>query len=57
MLATGHKTESVFKGYSGHALESDLSDVAVTTGEVFSGLLPDISIEVVNICNYSEGYI
>jgi integrase len=48
MLATGHKTESVFKGYSDHALESDLSDVAVTTGEVFGGLLPDISIKTVN---------
>jgi integrase len=44
MLATGHKTESVFKGYSDHALESDLMDVAVTTGEVFGRLLPDISI-------------
>jgi integrase len=44
MLATGHKTESVFKGYSDHALESDLIDVAVTTGEVFGGLLPDISV-------------
>jgi integrase len=44
MLATGHKTEAVFKGYSGHALESDLMDVAVTAGEVFDGLLPDISI-------------
>jgi integrase len=43
MLATGHKTESVFKGYSDHALESDLMDVAVTTGEVFGGLLPDVS--------------
>jgi integrase len=43
MLATGHKTESVFRGYSDHALESDLIDVAVTTGEVFGGLLPDIS--------------
>jgi integrase len=42
MLATGHKTEAVFKGYSGHALESDLMDVAVTTGEVFGGLLPEI---------------
>jgi integrase len=48
MLATGHKTESVFKGYSGHALESDLNDVAVTTGEVFGGLLPDISGVTVN---------
>ena len=40
MLATGHKTESVFKGYSDHALDSDLNDVAVTTGEVFRELLP-----------------
>ncbi|GHU97970.1 hypothetical protein FACS189483_05310 [Spirochaetia bacterium] len=40
MLATGHKTESVFKGYSDHALESDLTDVAVTTGEVFGGIIP-----------------
>jgi integrase len=44
MLATGHKTEAVFKGYADHALESDLMDVAITTGEVFGGLLPDISI-------------
>jgi hypothetical protein len=44
MLATGHKTEAVFKSYSGHALESDLMDVAVTTGEVFGGLVPEISI-------------
>jgi integrase len=43
MLATGHKTESVFKGYSDHALESDLMDVAVTTGEVFGNLLPNLS--------------
>jgi integrase len=40
MLATGHKTESVFKGYAEHALESDLEEVAVTTEEVFGGLLP-----------------
>jgi hypothetical protein len=45
MLATGHKTESVFKGYSDHALESDLMDVAVTTGEVFGGLLPEEKYE------------
>jgi integrase len=44
MLATGHKTEAVFKAYSDHALESDLLDVAVVTGEVFGGLLPDTSI-------------
>jgi hypothetical protein len=47
MLATGHKTESVFKGYSDHALESDLNDVAVTTGEVFGGLLPVLSIGLI----------
>jgi integrase len=41
MLATGHKTEAVFRGYSDHALESDLGDVAVTTGEVFTKLLPE----------------
>ncbi|GHT92567.1 hypothetical protein FACS1894140_4790 [Spirochaetia bacterium] len=41
MLATGHKTEAVFKGYADHALETDLSEVAVTTGEVFGGLLPE----------------
>jgi integrase len=40
MLATGHKTESVFKGYSDHALDDDLNDVAVTTAEVFGKLLP-----------------
>ena len=38
MLATGHKTESVFKGYSDHALDSDLNDVAATTEEVFGKL-------------------
>jgi hypothetical protein len=41
MLATGHKTEAVFKGYADHALEADLNEVAVTTGEVFGGLLPE----------------
>ncbi|GHV11033.1 hypothetical protein FACS189491_01560 [Spirochaetia bacterium] len=41
MLATGHKTEAVFKGYADHALETDLGEVAVTTGEVFGGLLPE----------------
>jgi integrase len=39
MLATGHKTEAVFKGYSDHALESDLEEVAATTEEVFTGLI------------------
>jgi integrase len=41
MLATGHKTEAVFHGYADHALESDLNEVAVTTTEVFGGLLPE----------------
>jgi integrase len=42
MLATGHKTEAVFRGYADHALESDLEEVAVTMGEVFGGILPDV---------------
>jgi integrase len=45
MLATGHKTEAVFRGYADHVLESDLKEVAVTTGEVFGGLLPDTLIK------------
>jgi integrase len=44
MLATGHKTESIFKVYADHALESDLSDVAMITGEVFGDLIPEIAI-------------
>lgn len=40
MLATGHKTEAVFRGYADHALENDLNEVAVTTGEVFKGIVP-----------------
>ncbi|AEF84465.1 hypothetical protein TREPR_2062 [Treponema primitia ZAS-2] len=48
MLATGHKTEAVFKVYADHALENDLNDVAVTTGDVFSGLLPELSLGQVN---------
>jgi hypothetical protein len=44
LLATGHKTESVYKSYSNHALDSDLYDVAATTEEFFYKLLPkDIS--------------
>jgi hypothetical protein len=43
MLATGHKTEAVFKGYADHALTSDLNEVAVTASEVFGGLLPEFS--------------
>jgi hypothetical protein len=41
MLATGHKTEAVFKIYSDHALAEDLKKVAETTDDVFTGLLPD----------------
>jgi integrase len=43
MLATGHKTAAVFDGYAGHSLASDLSDVAVTTAEVFGGILPPVA--------------
>ncbi|GHV84038.1 hypothetical protein AGMMS50212_13780 [Spirochaetia bacterium] len=53
MLATGHKTEAVFKGYAGHALESDLNDVAVTTSEVFSGILPLVAMEVIGDNNFN----
>jgi hypothetical protein len=41
MLATGHKTEAVFAEYADHVLETDRLEVAVTTGEVFAGLLPE----------------
>lgn len=44
MLATGHKTEAVFRSYADHALQSHLSEVAITTGEVFGGILPEISV-------------
>jgi integrase len=44
MLATGHKTEAVFRSYADHALQSHLSEVAVTTSEVFGGILPEISV-------------
>jgi integrase len=40
MLATGHKTEAVFKKYSDHGLENDLIEVAETSGEIFGALLP-----------------
>jgi integrase len=40
MLATGHKTEAVFNAYADHALEQDLHEVAVTSEQVFGGLLP-----------------
>jgi hypothetical protein len=40
MLATGHKTEAIFKNYSDHGLEDDLVEVADTTNEVFGGLFP-----------------
>jgi integrase len=39
MLATGHKTEAVFKKYSDRGVESDLLEVASTTGDVFGGIL------------------
>jgi integrase len=41
MLATGHKTESVFQGYADHALENNLAEVADTTEKVFSGFIPE----------------
>jgi integrase len=44
MLATGHKTEAVFTAYADHALEQDLHDVAVTSEQVFGGLLPQINM-------------
>jgi integrase len=53
MLATGHKTEAVFRGYSDHALKNDLSDVAVTTEEVFTTLLPESISE--GICGMAAG--
>jgi hypothetical protein len=40
MLATGHKTESVFNVYADHALESDLKEVATAADKVFNGILP-----------------
>jgi integrase len=40
MLATGHKTEAVFQEYADHLLEADRLEVAVTTGEVFGGIIP-----------------
>jgi integrase len=39
MLATGHKTESVFDAYAGHALESDLAEVGAVSAEVFGNIL------------------
>jgi integrase len=46
MLATGHKTEAVFKKYSDHGLESDLVEVAETSGKLFGVLLPEsLSVE------------
>jgi integrase len=55
MLATGHKTEAVFRGYAEHALENDLTEVAVTTGEVFQPLLPCKDSDLRNVV-YKEKY-
>jgi hypothetical protein len=46
MLATGHKTESVFKGYSDHALESDLMDVAELPEKFSAGYYQKKSMKV-----------
>jgi len=40
MLATGHKTESVFDAYADHALDSDLAEVGRVAGEVFENIIP-----------------
>jgi integrase len=40
MLATGHKTEAVFKKYSDHGVENDLVDVANTIDEIFGIIIP-----------------
>jgi integrase len=41
MLATGHKTEAVFRSYSAHILEEDLEKVAETAEEIFTHFLPE----------------
>jgi integrase len=45
MLATGHKTEEIFKVYTDHKLENDLIEVAATTNEVFGPLIPEITTD------------
>jgi integrase len=40
MLATGHKTEAVFKSYADHALSQQLQEVAVVADELFQPILP-----------------
>jgi integrase len=40
MLATGHKTEAIFKRYTAHGLEGDLTEVFDTTNEVFGNIIP-----------------
>lgn len=39
MIATGHRTESVFDVYADHALESDLAEVGAVSAEVFGKIL------------------
>jgi hypothetical protein len=41
MLTTGHKTDSVFRKYSDHALAEDLERVAETSDDIFGQLLPE----------------
>ncbi|MDR2071917.1 MAG: tyrosine-type recombinase/integrase [Spirochaetaceae bacterium] len=40
MLATGHKTEAVFRNYADHIYESDLKEVAAAADKVFQPILP-----------------
>jgi integrase len=40
MLATGHKTEAVFRSYADHTYESDLKEVADAADKVFQPILP-----------------
>jgi integrase len=40
MLATGHKTEAVFRNYSDHIYESDLKEVAAAADKLFQPILP-----------------
>jgi integrase len=40
MLATGHKTRSVFEHYADHALEENLASVGRAEAQVFANILP-----------------
>jgi hypothetical protein len=40
MLATGHKTEAVFRSYADHTYENDLKEVADAADKVFQPILP-----------------